>query len=441
MKVNIFDYYDDNAKELLQTLSTAGINHKNLFVHYNGELPEGGVSPFTFFTQQENTKNKTSSLFFNQVPVPSFYAIRHVDGRSANIDYLTRLVGKIYYRKEGYRLVDRVEWFSTLASQMVVKTDYYNRIGQHYSSTYFTTDGAYKTEYYDVNGDTIIIEDLAHRSIQLYYKQRMHHFENLTKFFFYFLKVAKINISSIYINSLSYPLFISRALEIGNKTTLFWQEPLGEGIPGNMQNELKSSHTLKQIIFMKEEHLKRVVTAFPTTSVSLNYLSALGEFRRENKFKPQAFILTHSDNIYGLKDILQNFPDLQITVAAFTNMSTKLLHLEEEFKNITLIPSINEEQLSKELEKADIYLDINHGLKVGNILEKVYQEQMIIFSYKAVVQPRTKSLIFENIQELLDQLVYILESHTNWSYLLTQMIERDGKKSTTQDYISTLKIL
>lgn len=438
MEINIFDFYDENTKRLMQSLTTAGIKRKNLFVHYTGELPEGGVSPYSFFTEQKQDKEQVG-LFFNQVKVPDFYAIRHVDGGSSNIEYLERVVGRIYYRKEGYRLVDRVEWLSSMDGQTVVKKDYYNISGLHYASTYLSLKGPYKTEYYNPKGETVIVEDLVHRSIQLFYKKKSYHFENRTQFFLYFIRISKINISNLYINSLSYPLFISRILNIGRKTTLFWQEELGNEVPGNMKDELEAPKALKQIVFMKEEQLEQVEKMFPHTQIKLSYLSAIGEFKRKNLFRKNAFILTNSDNIYGLRDLLSNFPEFNITVAAYTNMSTKLLHMEEEFSNITLIPSIDGERLNQELKKADIYLDINHGLKVGSILKQAYQNQMLIFSYKPVVQAGTRSLVFEEIQELCNNLSYIFADRGHWKKLLTKMIEKDGKESTVEDYLSCLE--
>lgn len=440
MKVNIFDRYDDNTKKLIQSLETADLNRKNLFVHYDGTLPEEAISPFTYFTGQST--DNTGGLFFNQVKVPEFYAIRHVDGGGANIEHLQRAVGKIYYRKEGYRLVDHVDWFLYFNDyKSVIRRDNYSQSGQHYSSTYFGLNGPLKTEYYNLKGEKVIVEDLVQRSLYLHSKKNTFHFENLTQFFLYFLKTIGFEISDIYINSLSYPLFISRALEIGNQTTLFWQEDIGTEVPGNMKNELVSPKALKHIIFMKEKQLEQVKASFPKSPVRLDYLSYIGEFKRKNQFRKRAFILTNSDNIYGLRDILSNFPELQITVAAFTNMSVKLLHMEEEFNNIRLIPSINEEVLCQELEKGDIYLDINHGLKVGNILTQAYQEQMLIFSYKVVTQRGTKGLIFEDIQALCNHLSYILTDRTNWNKLLTKMIETDGKQSKIQDYHTVLEDL
>ncbi|KZK08517.1 MULTISPECIES: hypothetical protein [Lactococcus] len=440
MKVSIFDQYNENTKKLLQSLITAGITRKNLFVHYDGELPVGAMSPFTFFTNCHEKVERQDGLFFDQVAVPDWYDIRHSDGESASIEYLKKAVGKINYRKKGYRLVDTVDWFSQENSKVVVKKDRYNLAGHHYASTYFSTVGPYRTEYYDVDGRAVIIEDLTHRTIRLHRNSMIHHFENLTQFFLYFLKVAQIKVSESYINSLSFPLFISRALNMGNKTTLFWQENLGKDVPGNMKNELEKAEALNQIIFMKENQLIHVKKDFPTTKVKLNYLSNIGEFTRENHFRKSAFILTNSDNIHGLQDILQNLPELNITVAAYTNMSTKLLHMEEEFNNIKLIPSINEERLNVELEKADIYLDINHGIKVGDILKRAYQQQMIIFSNKEVAQQGENSLIFEDTREICNHLSYILSDRTNWQKLLTKMVEKNGQLSTIHEYKTILNL-
>ncbi|WKT14584.1 hypothetical protein P9166_14475 [Lactococcus lactis] len=439
MKINIFDHYNENTKKLMQSLSTAGINRKNIFVHYDGELPSGSTSPYSFFMGLNEEATTSHGLFFNQVVVPEFYDIRHRDGGSATIEFLKNSVGIIHYRKQGYRLVDMVDWFSKENSNLVIKRDYYNLSGTHYASTYYSTTGPYQTDYYNLKGQVVVSEDLVHRGIQLNYQLKVHHFENVTQFFLYFLKQSEIEASDIYINSLSFPLFISRSLNIGKKTTLFWQESIGQEIPGNMKNELEKAVTLKQIVFAEEKQLEQVSTAFPETSIKLSYLSAIGEFSRFSQYRPQAFILTNSDNIYGLRDLLINFPELQITVAAYTNMSTKLLHLEEEYTNIQLIPSINEEELRLQLEKADIYLDINRGLKVGEILKWAYQENMLIFSYKEVAQARGRSLVFEEIRDLCNHLSYILTDQSNWQKLLTRMLENNGPLSTIQDYQTVLE--
>ncbi|MGR8809864.1 hypothetical protein [Leuconostoc citreum] len=434
MQVNIFDYYDKQTRTLIQSLKTVNIKRKNIFVHYDGVLPKGAINPFAYFIGINEGDENDSGLFFDQVEVPEFYAIRHVDGDSANIEYLKNVVGKINYREDGYRLVHSVDWYAAQNLQSIVKKDHYTSAGQHYATTYFNPAGSYKKSYYDSAGKLVIIEDLVNKNIRLYQGKAMHHFENLTQFFLYFLKVAKISISNIYINSLSFPLFIARQIDKNQTTTLFWQEALGQEVPGNMKHELNNPNTLKQVIFMSENQLSQVEKKFPATSVSLSYLSPIGEFVRVSHYRMNAFILTNSDNIHGLRDILINLPELKITVAAYTNMSTKLLHMAEEFPNIRLIPSIDPDELEIELEQSDIYLDINYGLKVDHILERAYQQNMIIFSYQDVMKKGEKSIVFNDTRDLCNNLSYILNDRTSWQRLLTNMIEKDGRLSNIHDY-------
>ena len=92
------------------------------------------------------------------------------------------------------------------------------------------------------------------------------------------------------------------------------------------------------------------------------------------------------------------------------------------------------------MEKADIYLDINRGLKVGDILEKAYQQNMMIFSYREVAQKGAEGLVFDDTRDLCNHLSYLLTNRTNWHKLLTKMIEKNGRKSTVQEYHTTLEI-
>lgn len=85
MKINIFDRYNENAKKLMHSLATAGMESKSLFVHYDGELPKGGMSPYSFFTKLPE-ESEEQGLFFDQVVTPEFYAIRHLDGEAPRLN-------------------------------------------------------------------------------------------------------------------------------------------------------------------------------------------------------------------------------------------------------------------------------------------------------------------------------------------------------------------
>ncbi|AEJ22922.1 hypothetical protein WKK_00230 [Weissella koreensis KACC 15510] len=437
MKINIFDYYDGKTQRLLNSLRTAGISRNNLFVHYAGDLPENAISPFSFFMEIDHQKRE--GLFFDQVEVPEFYDIRHVNGSNANIENMGHVVGSVNYSKKGYRLVDTVDWYLNGDPKKIIKKDFYNISGKHYATSFFSEGKPYLTEYYK-DGEAVVIENLVTHKIQLIIKERKIIFNNLTEFFIFFLEKAEINPDDIFINSLNYPLFIAKIVAVKPNTTLFWQEALGEKIPGNMESELNSPKALKQIIFNNEDHLKQAESQYVSTKVNLNYLSDIGEFTRKNTFIKKAFILTNSDRLYGLEDILNTFNELDITVAAYTNMSTKLEHLGDKYNNLHLIPSLAPKKLAAEMNKADIYLDINDGMKVDNVLKKAYRQNMIILSMDQVKSSNYKSLNFYDVRSLCNDLASIMSSENTWRSSLNKMIQQNGPSSKVSDYKQFLSI-
>lgn len=435
MKVNIFDYYDENSENLLQSLKTAKLPRKSLFVHYNGELPKGAMSPYTFFTGLKETN--TQGRFFNKVEVPDFYDIIVGGANSARIQYDMRTAGLIKFRQEGYRLVDNVVWFSAENGDKVVRKDWYNIAGNLYASTYFKDGQAYDTKYFK-DGATVITENHNSGMIKLQYQGKVHNFVNITAFFIFFLQEAKINALDIVINSLSYPLFITHVLANKN-TTLFWQEPLGDNVPGNMVDELENQLSFKQIIFNDESQLQLVQEKYPDTNVKLTYLSNIGEFSRKTKYRPNAFVLTNSDDLRGLDEILTGLPDLNVTVAAFTEMSKKLLEQGDKYHNLRLLPNFAPREVHLELEKADIYLDINAGGKVGNVMRHAYQNRMIILSDQSVKNGKHRSLVYNSTQLLQADLTAILADKHVWDAKLAQMISQNGPVSTATDYRELLR--
>ena len=435
MKVNIFDYYDENTENLLQSLKTAKLPRKSLFVHYNGRLPKDAMSPFTFFTGLKETN--TQGLFFNRVAVPAFYDIIVGGANSARIENGMRTVGLITFRSEGYRVVDNVTLFSKEDGDTVVRKDWYNISGDRYATTYFKDGEQYATRYFK-DGQPVITENHRSGIIELRYQDKTYDFANITAFFVFFLQEAKINALDIVINSLSYPLFIAHTLH-NEKTTLFWQEPLGDDVPGNMVAELENQTSFKQIIFSDESQLKFVSDRYPDTKVKLTYLSNIGEFARKTKYRHQAFVLTNSDDLRGLDEILTALPDLKVTVAAFTEMSKKLLEQGDKYQNLSLLPNFAPREVHLELEKADIYLDINAGGKVANVLRYAYRNHMIILTDQDVKAGRYKSLVYDGTNALIADLTALLNDKTVWDDKLRQMISQNGPVSTATNYRKLLR--
>ena len=110
-------------------------------------------------------------------------------------------------------------------------------------------------------------------------------------------------------------------------------------------------------------------------------------FVRQNRGGNEALILTNSDQIRGLSEIAEALPELQLHVAALTEMSPKLLSLGE-LPNIHLYPNVKDKKAAQLLEKCDYYLDINAGGEILDAVHQAFLNNMILLGYEDVSHRR-----------------------------------------------------
>lgn len=83
-------------------------------------------------------------------------------------------------------------------------------------------------------------------------------------------------------------------------------------------------------------------------------------------FVPQAMVMTASENIEGLADLIDAFPDIDFHIGAQTSMGPKLTCLEDK-RNVHLYPGIRQEKYQELLRNCFIYLDLNYGSEVSDV--------------------------------------------------------------------------
>ena len=83
-------------------------------------------------------------------------------------------------------------------------------------------------------------------------------------------------------------------------------------------------------------------------------------------FVPQAMVMTASENIEGLADLVDAFPDIDFHIGAQTSMGPKLTCLEDK-GNVHLYPGIRQEKYQELLRNCFIYLDLNYGSEVSDV--------------------------------------------------------------------------
>lgn len=91
-------------------------------------------------------------------------------------------------------------------------------------------------------------------------------------------------------------------------------------------------------------------------------------------------ILTASDNIDGIEELIRSCPNWHFYIAAKTMVSYKLIKLLS-YENCTVYRSILDVGVEELVRTCDAYLDIHHGHEVSHILARFKQVNKPIFGY------------------------------------------------------------
>lgn len=425
----LFDAFDDATKELMQSLATAGVVFTPVVIRYDGELPEGALCPFVTYTGIER---RGDPLFFDEVPIPEWCEIRQ--GREIHGEILRDgyVIGRIHYEANSFRQVESVDWL--LSDGSLSHTDHYDRYGNRYATTYYSDGVAYQTVYRGPREWQIEVDHVS-RLVTMRSPRGLLTFETLTDFVSYFLDDQRLVDERVLINSLSYPLFVMRKRATQPNTSLFWQEAMPGDAPGNMVTELEQPRALARIVFCDERLRQKIAAQHPDAALDLVYLSHLGQFADKHDYEPRrAFTLTNSDEIPGLVELLEAFPDVTFSVAALTLMSEKLHDLGRRYSNLALSPSITHKGIGEELEKASVYLDINAGPHVLDVVKAAYYLNLVVFALAPHAKAPDYARTFSTTEELKAQVAAVVTSPHDRTRALDELHTQRGPLSTPWDY-------
>ena len=107
--------------------------------------------------------------------------------------------------------------------------------------------------------------------------------------------------------------------------------------------------------------------------------SSLNYFERSNQSQKQAMVVTWSADIKHLEYLLQQLPDWHFHVAAPVFCIDSLTKLST-YSNMTLYQSILHQRIDWLLDDSSVYLDINTGGEVFNIVTRAHERGKKIFA-------------------------------------------------------------
>ncbi|WP_414052152.1 accessory Sec system glycosylation chaperone GtfB [Macrococcus animalis] len=407
--INLFEHFNPSTKALYNTLLKAGYTHDTVVIEEDGFLPEGIITPYQFFSNVKVYQND-KGIHFNEIETPDFWEIEGTN-TSGTIKDMGELRANIRFRANfKNRIVSHVEWLDK--SKQIRFIDYYHQAGFKFATKVFDLRGVPILQtYYDRQGKEVIYENFVTKNIIVSYKAKEYSFVSKVEFVQFFLREAFSQLDGFIINSLSYPFIIVYQMGIKGKDILFWQENIGDDIPGNMKVMFESDMREFTVAIPDALEFNRVQNVVGhDVKHRIIQSGYLYRYFKKAQFGNQVITLTNSDQVEGIELIVQKLPYYEFHIAAVTEMSSKLMDLNK-YNNVNLYPNIKRERVIDLYKKSNIYLDINHGDEILESVKGAFDYQTLILGFNEVAHNK-ECTAPENLYEIkqIDSLIDLLNN-------------------------------
>ncbi len=382
----LLEQYGQESRRLHESLKLAGYNGPAVVIEDDGFLPDDVMSAYGFFLGdfQAAMGEKAQPKYFNEITVPEYWEISGTN-HNGKIQDLHKERGKIFYAEPKHkRLVRIVDWYDDRG--VVRFSDHYNRCGAIYARTIFNAKGQrVNRSCFSVDGREIIVENFVTGDIILNEDGEVSIFHNRTDFVLHFFVRAGFRQSRIFFNSLSTPFFVSNRLKAKTKRdVLFWQEPTGEEIPGNMQMVFSGEASRTALVAVQRQSSYEKLIALGARPDMVKKLGYIYSFEKENTHRPEALICTNSDNLEHGEAMIKALPKMHFHIVSITEMSSKLTGLGA-YANVSLYPGVKQMILDELFERCDYYLDVNHESEIVSAVQKAFLHNHLIFAFQETV--------------------------------------------------------
>ncbi len=462
----LLDRMSVEANLLRQSLLTSGAIFRAFCFEDDGFLPEGVESPYHYYAGihdaasaalpvKENGKIEQNLLkrpvYFSRLSVPEGWEICST-GADGNVwDYETKRAEISYSVPKSNRNIQSVTWLDK--SGAPCWTEHYDQWGILFARTVIDKkgEGIIRIYYrYDVESKAsgerrafpCIQENLKNHSITLWKskdgRRKEYIFPGKVEFMVHYLQEIGVDCGRVLFNSLGWSFLAERRLRTKNpgegRDVLFWQEGIGEQLPGNMTVILNEKKWISHIVVQSAAVYEKIVQllqkqaangGLQDTENTMKMFRPLGyiyPMTRNNERKKDVLILTNSDAVEKLQELVEALPEFTFRIGALTEMSKKLLSMEA-WDNVSLYHGISEIRAKKLLENCDFYLDINHGSEIVDAVREAYLHRALILGFYETAHNRTfepeENLFLANNWKLLaEELVKAAESETHMEMLL-----------------------
>lgn len=326
---------------------------------------------------EKNDVHKEKDLYYAFIDIPKYWSVRADGVNGAIYDNKTKKANIYFKNPTEKRMVSRVEWIDR--NNTVYRIDYYNKYGYKYCSENVRGGNVTVREFYDRNGDIKLIEQTGSKTYTtLDTGISPRSYRGFADYLEAYLKSNEIYDENIWLTS----------DEILNKFAGDYGNFKISYLPQNRLNsdfkETNQTNTSFRILCSEEQQVNWYKE---NSDCKCDRLYLYFE-NNESKFgKKEAFIITESDQLKYIEQLINDFPEITFHIAASTIMSDKLTKLDIN-NNVELYPCITEQKRKELFERCDIYLDINHSRELYNAVNQALINNMLILAFDNTVHSK-----------------------------------------------------
>ena len=392
----------DRLRKLLDKL---GQPYRVFITNLETDLDQETESLATFFTQTDPASKIGEPLFFNDLSVPELWECWTLGITTYLFDGEERRANIVLREDLLSRTVDRVEWFGQ--KEEIASIDFYNRYGWR-SQQSLLNEGA--QPYLEIYLNRQQEEVLLHFVLQGTFlhqtsKGRDQFYANKEELQRAVLKQVLPEKEAILLMNQSLLAFVKEL----PKERLALCTSTGADLEGIKER-------VEQILVLEAAHLHEKKEGYTS-------LSGFVDVDQE-KFQPEALVMTASQEVEGLADLVHDFPQVTFHIAALTAMGPKLTDLDP-CPNVRLYPGISMENYEELLATCSLYLDCNQGEEVMNSSIRALENGLVLFGLKSTVHQeayKELSTITDTVEEMKQQLEILLQHPEAFKEMLREQV-------------------
>ncbi len=317
-------------------------------------------------------------LFWLDFETPPYWSFKSANVREGNIfDGGDRIAHVIFREPYENQCISRIEW---MVNGEVYLREFYNAAGIKYADA-VVEDGDDKiSAWYDREGNTVIrywpepdVYSVRRKGRECMYGSREAYFKAFAE---------------------------DLMAEQGEETVCFYEPELVQYIPEGKKAVLiqfdRADDKLADGAF--RSRLNLIAAAQPGLADQIRAKAGGGAVpqifeigciirKPDVRHVHDAVIVTRSQNIERLKELVEGLPELHFHIAAGTMMAPGLMDFGK-YDNVTVYPNSPRTRLLEIMEGCGIYLDINHYLEYDGIVYAARKMDLIVLAFDNTAHQR-----------------------------------------------------